>query len=211
MGCSFSCSVIKGGNYKSSNLIMLSSIEGWTRTSTCLNHQDMRIHNVQTSFTNWIKKYMDLNKPLELGISCWNFLVLWGLDDISLFIYHHGTSLILLLVYVDDVVSKGCCLDKLAGCCLKDLGLLNYFLGIQVTNFSTSILLTQSKYIDDMLPRLSMENLKHGPFLIVEQTLVCLWWWIYKWFVSISKYTFDAFQYLTKIRLNIAYIFNHLS
>ena len=41
---------------------------------------------------------------------------------------------------------------------LKDLGPLNYFLGIQITRSSYGLTLTQTKYASDVLHRFHMEN-----------------------------------------------------
>ena len=43
---------------------------------------------------------------------------------------------------------------------LKDLGPLNYFLGIQITQTTHGLTLTQSKYASDVLHRFHMENSK---------------------------------------------------
>uniref|UniRef100_A0A803QAH9 Reverse transcriptase Ty1/copia-type domain-containing protein n=1 Tax=Cannabis sativa TaxID=3483 RepID=A0A803QAH9_CANSA len=43
---------------------------------------------------------------------------------------------------------------------LKDLGLLDYFLGIQVTKTEQGLLLTQTKYLQDMLSKAEMQNVK---------------------------------------------------
>lgn len=40
---------------------------------------------------------------------------------------------------------------------MKDLGELNY-LGIQVTKNATSLLLSQSKYVDDLLAKVNMQD-----------------------------------------------------
>ena len=43
---------------------------------------------------------------------------------------------------------------------LKDLGPLNYFLGIQITKSTHGLTLTQTKYASDVLHRFHMENSK---------------------------------------------------
>jgi hypothetical protein len=73
--------------------------------------------------------------------------------DILLFIYKKGSLIIYLLVYVDDIIitsSSPAAIDVLladlqSDFALKDLGSLNYFLGIQVTHMSDGILLSQEK------------------------------------------------------------------
>jgi hypothetical protein len=84
--------------------------------------------------------------------------------DISLFIYKKGPVIIYLLVYVDDIIITSSSLaaidallaDLWSNFALKDLGSLNYFLGIQVTCLSNGILLSQEKYATDLLRRVGM-------------------------------------------------------
>ncbi|KAL3537871.1 hypothetical protein ACH5RR_001237 [Cinchona calisaya] len=79
--------------------------------------------------------------------------------DHSVFYQQSKTGLILLVVYVDDIVITG---SKSAGITAlksflqthfqtKDLGMLKYFLGIEVTRCKKSIFLSQIKYILDLL------------------------------------------------------------
>ncbi|MCH94031.1 retrovirus-related pol polyprotein from transposon TNT 1-94, partial [Trifolium medium] len=75
------------------------------------------------------------------------------------------TDTIYLLVYVDDIIITSnnstllhSTIDKLhKAFSLKHLGSLDYFLGIEVRHLSTgSLLLTQSKYLRDLLQRTNM-------------------------------------------------------
>jgi histone deacetylase 1/2 len=85
-----------------------------------------------------------------------------------LFILHQGAVQIHVLVYVDDIIiagSSSSVVDALlrqlsAAFPLKDLGRLNYFLGIEVTHNSGGIVLSQHKYAIDLLQRGLMENCK---------------------------------------------------
>jgi histone deacetylase 1/2 len=87
--------------------------------------------------------------------------------DISLFIYKKGS----FLVYVDDIIITGSspvAIDALladlrSDFALKDLGSLNYFLGIQVTRLSDGILQSQEKYATDLLHRVGMLSCKPVP------------------------------------------------
>ncbi|KAG7565206.1 Integrase catalytic core [Arabidopsis suecica] len=97
-----------------------------------------------------------------------NFLVTSGfvnsLADASLFVYCHRSTLIYILVYVDDIIVTGndpnavasfiSCLA--ARFSLKDQGDINYFLGIEVTRTSTGLHLMQRKYIADLLAKTNM-------------------------------------------------------
>ena len=73
-----------------------------------------------------------------------------------------------MLVYVDDIIvssSSPATTTKLladlqASFALKDLGSLHYFLGVHVESSLGGIVLSQQKYISDILRRANMENCK---------------------------------------------------
>ncbi|KAJ4793674.1 hypothetical protein LUZ62_044920 [Rhynchospora pubera] len=88
--------------------------------------------------------------------------------DPSLFISHHDNHLTIILVYVDDILITGSSPtlitkyinhfhDKFA---LKDLGLVHYFLGIEVSSSVAGIELSQTKYIMDILNKANMVHAK---------------------------------------------------
>jgi hypothetical protein len=89
--------------------------------------------------------------------------------DTSLFVFHSGDFTIYMLVYVDDIVIVSSSalatqrpLQQLsASFPVKDLGPMNYFLGIKVASNSRGMLLTQHKYAQDILCRVHLENSKH--------------------------------------------------
>uniref|UniRef100_A0A803P3H6 Reverse transcriptase Ty1/copia-type domain-containing protein n=1 Tax=Cannabis sativa TaxID=3483 RepID=A0A803P3H6_CANSA len=82
-----------------------------------------------------------------------------------------GTSLIILLVYVDNIVVTRPSLsliNKLTNdlnkqFLLKDLGDVHYFLGVKIYRDSSSMYLSQTKYITDLLKKLNMEGAKCSP------------------------------------------------
>ncbi|GKE09208.1 ribonuclease H-like domain-containing protein, partial [Tanacetum coccineum] len=86
--------------------------------------------------------------------------------DSSLFIYHHGSEVAYLLIYVDDIVLTTSSVDLLQRIIsslhkefdMTDLGALNYFLGISVTRDSKGIFLSQKKYALELLDRAHMAN-----------------------------------------------------
>lgn len=89
--------------------------------------------------------------------------------DPSLFFYKKVDVQIYVLIYVDDIIITGTSLsliqsliEKLhAEFALKQLGELDYFLGIQVKRLpSGSLLLTQTKYISDLIEKAGMTNCK---------------------------------------------------
>ena len=97
-----------------------------------------------------------------IGFSC-------SKADPSLFIHKDKHDIILLLIYVADVIitgSNSTLIQKLIhklGCefALKDLGLLHYFLGIEVKPFTGGIFLSQTKYTKELLTRTHMLESSH--------------------------------------------------
>ncbi|GJW08305.1 putative RNA-directed DNA polymerase [Tanacetum coccineum] len=86
--------------------------------------------------------------------------------DPSLFIYSRGDTLLYILVYVDDIIvtgnNKGT-IDNIicqlgSAFALKDLGPLNYFLGIEIVPHVSGILLSQKKYILELLQSAGLSN-----------------------------------------------------
>ncbi|RVW60112.1 Retrovirus-related Pol polyprotein from transposon RE1 [Vitis vinifera] len=79
------------------------------------------------------------------------------------FIMNHTTF---LLVYVDDILVTGnnpCVIQQLISqlnksFSLKDLGEINYFLGIQVKHTTEGLHLSQTKYVHDLLCKAKMNN-----------------------------------------------------
>jgi histone deacetylase 1/2 len=73
-----------------------------------------------------------------------------------------------MLIYVDDIIIAGSCrrtVEKLleqlrVSFAVKDLGELSYFLGVEVTKISDGIALTQTKYANDLLRKVNMQNCK---------------------------------------------------
>nr|GEW38971.1 reverse transcriptase domain-containing protein [Tanacetum cinerariifolium] len=63
----------------------------------------------------------------------------------SLFIYSRRDTLLYILVYVDDII-------------VTDLGPLNYFLGIEIVLHVSDILLSQKKYILELLQSAGLSN-----------------------------------------------------
>lgn len=88
--------------------------------------------------------------------------------NMSLFINRSTHDTLFLLVYVDDLIiigSNSFLLDKFvlnlqARFVVKDLMHLHYFLGIQATHTSHGILLSQTKYIQDILHIIYLTHLK---------------------------------------------------
>ena len=87
-------------------------------------------------------------------------------SDNSLFMYHGSHFSIYLLIYVDDLIITGSNIDAInkfilqlgQRFSLKDLGDLDYFLGVEAHRTTTGLFLTQQKYVLDVLERAQMMN-----------------------------------------------------
>jgi hypothetical protein len=89
-------------------------------------------------------------------------------SDTSLFIYHHGTDTIYLLLYVNNIVLTASSPELLQRTTtalqqqfvMKDLGPLHHFLGVSVEQQSDGLFLYQRQYAWDILERAGMNDCK---------------------------------------------------
>ncbi|XP_065623415.1 uncharacterized mitochondrial protein AtMg00810-like [Quercus suber] len=88
--------------------------------------------------------------------------------DFALFLRRTDKDTILLLLYVDDMIITG---DDLNGVQvlknflsqqfeMKDIGHLNYFLGLEITHSINGIYITQAKYASKLFSRARLTNSK---------------------------------------------------
>ena len=88
----------------------------------------------------------------------------YGKANSSLFILHKGQSIVLLLIYVDDIIVTGNDNNIISDLIstlssefsLKDLGSLHYFLGLEVKYLPNGLFVSQTKYIRDLLEHTKM-------------------------------------------------------
>ena len=86
--------------------------------------------------------------------------------DSSLFFHKTTTSMVFLLVYVDDIIITGNdsgLISKLPNMLhstfrMKDLGHLTYFLGLKVHSRAHGLFLNQHKYIQDLIELASLKD-----------------------------------------------------
>ena len=89
-------------------------------------------------------------------------------SDTSLFMLHSPSTVLYLLVYVDDIIITGSSAAHVSAFItalarrfsLKDLGNLSYFLGVEAHSTATGLFLSQRKYIKDLLHRVNMTDAK---------------------------------------------------
>ncbi|XP_021986041.1 uncharacterized mitochondrial protein AtMg00810-like [Helianthus annuus] len=88
--------------------------------------------------------------------------------DHSMFVKTSNYVFIVLLVYADDIVITGSCSTEIARIksllkskfLIKDLGMLKYFLGIEVLKTKDGLCLSQRKYCLDLLAEFGMTGCK---------------------------------------------------
>ncbi|GKU94475.1 hypothetical protein SLEP1_g7971 [Rubroshorea leprosula] len=84
----------------------------------------------------------------------------------TLFIKSEGGKMLIVCLYVDDLIYTGndmVMFDKfkksmMAEFEMSDLGLMHYYLGIEVKQSDASIFISQKKYVQDILDRFRMKN-----------------------------------------------------
>jgi histone deacetylase 1/2 len=92
-------------------------------------------------------------------------------SDTSLFIFHKCHITMFMLIYVDDIIvasSSQAATDALLKAlskefALKDLGDLQYFLGLEVHKVDDGTVLNQEKYAQDVLARVGMTHCSGSP------------------------------------------------
>jgi histone deacetylase 1/2 len=138
--------------------------------------------------------------------------------DTSLFFFKQGDVIIYFLIYVDDIIivsSSAVAIDQLLlnlrdDFALKDLGILHYFLGIEVSECSGELLLTQTKYAKDLIHKAGMKDYKsmHMPMALSEKLAVHLGYPLDSETATRYRSIAGGLQYLTLTRPDIAFAVN---
>ena len=133
-----------------------------------------------------------------------------------MFIHHSTHDVLILLIYVDDILVTGSSSAQVSSFitrlnssfALRDLGYVNYFLGIEVVRYGTMFHLSQHKYTQDLLTRTTMLDSKPAttPGLL-GQTLSHLDGEPLS-DATLYRSTIGVLQYLTLTRPDISFAFN---
>lgn len=139
--------------------------------------------------------------------------------DTSLFVHKVGDHIMIILVYVDDIIVTGShtpfvqeVISYLATrFSLKDLGMLHYFLGVEVVPCSQGIMLSQRRYIADLLARTKMTDAR--PVVTPLATSPTLTLHAGTALTEPAEFhtVVGSLQYLSLTRPDIAYTVNKLS
>lgn len=97
----------------------------------------------------------------------------------SLFVQKVSDSLTVLLIYVDNILITGNNLDPIKDLkqflhthfCIKDLGELKYFLGLEIVGSKKGIYISQRKYALEIIKNTSFLGVKSVDFPIEEAKL----------------------------------------
>jgi hypothetical protein len=89
-------------------------------------------------------------------------------SDDTLYVCLQGKNMVILVMYVDDLIITGNNDDHIlqvkkelqAGFKMTDLGLLHYYLGVEVFQHSNNIFISQCKYASELLKIFGMTDCK---------------------------------------------------
>lgn len=124
-----------------------------------------------------------------------------------------------MLIYMDDWILTGnnneflerfvCCLSKQFS--LRNLGSLNYFLGIELLSHKNGVVMCQNKYIQDILQKSNMDGTKKASTSITISTSLSLNDGSTSMDGEEYRKIIGSLQYLTITRPDISYVVNKLS
>ncbi|KAJ0483795.1 putative RNA-directed DNA polymerase [Helianthus annuus] len=136
--------------------------------------------------------------------------------DPSLFILKRNGLLLYVLVYVDDIIVTGNhpqaindVIAKLSSAfAVKDLGTLHYFLGIEIVPHGKNIILSQRKYISELITKVGLIDCKPVPSPMSNSQVLSLGDSAQLNDPTKYRQTVGALQYVTLSRPDITYAVN---
>lgn len=116
-------------------------------------------YGLRQALRAWFERFT--TQLLHIGFTTLN-------ADCNLFILKHGSYMVFLLLYVDDIIITGNNQSFISSLIqllssdfdLKDLCLLHYFLGLQIDYTSFGLFVHQSKYASDLLRKFAEVDCK---------------------------------------------------
>ncbi|XP_026429730.1 uncharacterized protein LOC113326169 [Papaver somniferum] len=142
-------------------------------------------------------------------------------SDHSLFTYFSNIEVLLLLLYVDDIILIGSSPSLLSrfvstlstSFAMKDLDDLHYFLGIEVTKYTSSnnLLLTQRKYTLELIEKTSMLECKPSSTPVSSGSRISIHAGEILQNPSEYRSIVETLQYLTLTRTYITFDINYVS
>ena len=137
-----------------------------------------------------------------------------SISDNSLFVYHRGSDIAFLLLYVDDIILMASSdmlrksfISKLSSqIAMKTLGPLNYFLGIAVNRTSTGLFLSQQWYAYEIIEKAGMSQCKPVSTPVATSSKLCANTGSPYDDPTLYRSLASALQYLTFTRPDISYV-----
>lgn len=134
-------------------------------------------------------------------------------NDPNLYIKHSDDDIIIIILYVDDLILTSSSDTLISNIKFQlnhkfqmiDLGLLHYFLGMQIWQTSKGIFLSQSKYAQDLIDRFRMTDANHVLIPIELGTKLMLDIQTPLVDPTLYRQLVGSLNYLTLTRPNIAY------
>lgn len=119
-------------------------------STSIICHLKKSLYGLQQAPRTWFSKLSTTLLDMDFQLSK---------TDYNLFSKHFSPSITLILVYVDDFLLSGSCLDSINDLKkmlsqtfhMKDLGHLRYFLGLEIDHNTDGIFISQRKYNMDIL------------------------------------------------------------
>jgi len=138
--------------------------------------------------------------------------------DTSLFLYRTETITMYLLIYVDDIIittSNPVAITELlqllsSDLAVKDLGDLHYFLGVEVIKLDSSLLLSQKRYIMDLLKKTNMHEAKPITSPMASSSALSAFTGDPMEDPSLYRSTVGSLQYLSLTRPDLSYAVNRV-
>jgi len=137
-------------------------------------------------------------------------------SDSNLYMLNQGKDVVLILLYVDDLLITGNndeiiqeCISKLKAMFeMIDIGLLHFYLGMQVYQYKDCTYLSQSKYIFDILQKFGMEECRYTTILVSPGITISLSSKSQLVDATTYRQLIGSLLYLTISRPDIAFVVN---
>ena len=167
------------------------------------------LYGLKQALRVWFQRFSSF--LIQLGFYC-------SRANTSLFIFHRQFDIIYLLLYVHDIIITGnnpSLLDSFTRklntqFATKDLGSLNYFLGLEATSTIDGLFLSQLKYARDILTRAQLLDNKpvHTPMVVSQHLSSDGPLFSYP---TLYRSLVGALQYLTITRPDITHVVNSVN
>jgi len=136
----------------------------------------------------------------------------------SLFILQNTSLTMFVLVYVDDIIITASVPEAIpdllqqlrTSFAVKDLGKLNFFLGVEVTTLKSGLLLSQRRYILDLLKRTNMIEAKPLSSPMASSSSLSAFAGDPMEDPLLYHSTVGSLQYLSLTRPDLAFAVNHV-